>query len=264
MAKKFITAELKAEGDKIIFVASDETLDRHGEVVSMDSWDLKNYKKNPVLLVNHDYKVQNIVGVAKGLKKNDQNQLVFEPTFHGLTQLSQEVEAMVKGGVLNTVSVGFIPNYPKKEGQPVKNELIEISFVPVPANPSAERIKSFLNPELDEATQNKIKEFAEADTEEEEEIDEEEVETGLGEDTLDFNIDDEAIPDFDLMDDVEKSVEAKKYVRLSAKTFLKLVADSKKLKTLTGSAIENANQGRASKSKNKSKDLNLILLKQVV
>lgn len=172
MDKKYLQAELKREGDKIVFIASDETLDRQGEVIPLDSWDLKNYRKNPVLLVNHDYMVQNIVGKAKNLKvdKNKasgKNAMFFEPVFHGITQLSKEVEQMVKEGVLNTVSVGFIRRGPAGDGQKESNELIEISFVPVPANPSAEQLSVLMSKAIKAEEEEQIKEFvAEAEQKE--------------------------------------------------------------------------------------------------
>jgi HK97 family phage prohead protease len=141
MNKQYLQAVVKKEGDRIVFVASDETLDRQGEVISLDSWDLRNFKKNPVLLVDHEYKVENIVGTAKNIKiDKDRKALTFEPNFHGITQLSQDVAKMVESGQLSTVSVGFMPVYPKKDGGKIMNELLEISFVAVPANPSASMI----------------------------------------------------------------------------------------------------------------------------
>jgi HK97 family phage prohead protease len=141
MTKQYLQATVKKDGGKIVFVASDETLDRQGEVISLDSWDLRNFKKNPVLLVDHEYKVENIVGTARNIKiDKDRKALTFEPNFHLITQLSQNVAKMVEAGELNTVSVGFMPIYPKKDGDKVRNELLEISFVAVPANPNASMI----------------------------------------------------------------------------------------------------------------------------
>jgi hypothetical protein len=36
-------------------VASDETVDRVGETIKIDAWDLKNYLKNPIILFGHKY-----------------------------------------------------------------------------------------------------------------------------------------------------------------------------------------------------------------
>jgi hypothetical protein len=49
MEKKFIEAKLEKQGDKMIFVASDESIDRHGDSLKVDLWDLKNFKKAPRL-----------------------------------------------------------------------------------------------------------------------------------------------------------------------------------------------------------------------
>jgi HK97 family phage prohead protease len=119
-----------------------------------------NKKKNPVLLVNHDYKVENIVGAAKNIR-NEENKLVFDSVFHEITQLSRDVKEMVKGGFLNTVSVGFMRKGPKKDGDMDKNELFEISFVPVPANPSAARLKAALEAGVNQEEKSKIEEWAE-------------------------------------------------------------------------------------------------------
>ncbi len=137
MEKQYINLELKkSDGGDLTIVASDETLDRYNEVVPLDAWDLKNFKKNPILLVNHDYKVENVVGRARNLKLDD-NALTFTPDFHSITQLARDVSEMVKQGILKTVSVGFLPHMPAKDGDRPSNELLEISFVPIPANPSA-------------------------------------------------------------------------------------------------------------------------------
>ncbi|HEX5429868.1 MAG TPA: hypothetical protein VFX17_02180 [Patescibacteria group bacterium] len=142
--KQFLQAVLQKSGDRISFVASDETLDRSGEVIPIESWDLTNFMKNPVLLVNHDYMVENIVGMATNIRFEGKS-LVFDPVFHGITDLSKEVEQMVNEGVLNTVSVGFLPHGPVQDGDTGRNELLEVSFVAVPANPNAERIKTLLD-----------------------------------------------------------------------------------------------------------------------
>lgn len=146
MNKQYIQAKLQKAGDKIQFIATDETLDRSGEVIPIDSWDLSNFLKNPVLLVDHDYRVEKIVGKATNMVKDVvAKQLRFEPLFHGLTELSTAVNDMVGAEVLNTVSVGFLPHGPEKDGDRTRNELLEISFVAVPANPSAQRLKGLEN-----------------------------------------------------------------------------------------------------------------------
>lgn len=169
MNKKYIQCKLqKADNGDITIVASDETLDRMGEVVPVESWDLKNYKKNPVLLVDHDYKVSNIVGRAKNLKLSE-SALTFTPEFHGLTQLAKEVEAMVLNDFAPAVSVGFMPKAPTKDGQKITNELLEISFVSVPANPNA---LALAMKSIDEAQEKQVEEWVQKELPAEPEEDE--------------------------------------------------------------------------------------------
>ena len=150
MIKKYLSAILKKQGDKITFVASDETLDRVGDVLKIEDWDLSHYKANPVLLVNHEYRVENIVGAAKSLRIEDKK-LLFEPVHHMITEKSREVDEMVRGEWLNTVSVGYMDHAPMKEGERPRRELFEISYVPVPANPSAERLRAIIAKSVDKA-----------------------------------------------------------------------------------------------------------------
>lgn len=165
MEKQFIRGYFKksAEG-KLVIIASDETLDRHGEVLKLDSWDLTEFNKAPRLLVDHDHRVESIVGKAENTQVDRSiGALTFEPVFHEITQLSKEVKEMVEQGFLDTVSVGFIPHGPDKDGGIGRNELIEISFVTVGANPNA-RVKAFQEKmkeaKVSEEEKGKIEEFA--------------------------------------------------------------------------------------------------------
>ncbi len=38
------------------FTASNEEIDRDGEIIEAKGWDLKNFKKNPVIIYAHDYR----------------------------------------------------------------------------------------------------------------------------------------------------------------------------------------------------------------
>jgi len=120
-------------------VASDETLDRAGDVILADAWQLDNFQKNPVLLWAHDYKTPPI-GKVENIWVED-GKLRFRATFAD-TDFAREIGKLYADGYLNTFSVGFLPvEYtPNKEtgGYIYKKvELLEISAVPVPANPNA-------------------------------------------------------------------------------------------------------------------------------
>jgi HK97 family phage prohead protease len=131
------------------FVASDNTLDRYGEVIEPSGWQLETYRRNPVIQNCHRYgDVLDTLGKA----------LVTEVRpVAGRLALYQEIEFAVevnpvariayglyRGGFLNAVSVGFIPLTWEdgEKGSTVRRrytsqELLEVSVVSLPANPAA-------------------------------------------------------------------------------------------------------------------------------
>lgn len=130
---------------KKLAIASTDSLDRHGEVIDQEGWDLANFKSNPVMLWAHD-NYEPAVGYAENLQvvqMGDKKALTFTPIFHGKTELSQAIDALYNGDagtnmkpVLNSFSVGFRPL--ETDGNVfTKNELLEISCVNVPANADA-------------------------------------------------------------------------------------------------------------------------------
>ena len=59
--------EVKAvneEEREVLHLISTKARDRAGDIVNPKGLDLKNFKKNPVVLVNHDYRVESIIGKA--------------------------------------------------------------------------------------------------------------------------------------------------------------------------------------------------------
>lgn len=134
----YTKAEIKQQDGKILGVASTAVQDRQGEVVSVDGWDLKNFKKAPRLLWAHDHSQPAIGKVTKtwyeGTGKS--KRLMFEAVFQEVTELGRAIKQLVKDGFINTFSVGFKPL--EMDGNTItKQELFEISVVNVPANPEA-------------------------------------------------------------------------------------------------------------------------------
>ena len=63
--EKLLDVSIKIEEDEewaFDVVASTEDQDRDGETVKVNGWDTTNWLKNPVVLANHTYKIENIVG----------------------------------------------------------------------------------------------------------------------------------------------------------------------------------------------------------
>lgn len=123
------------------FIGSTETEDRERDVIRATGWQLENYKKNPVFLWAHDYTVPPI-GRALDVRVVDK-QLVFDIEFpvKGLYPLADTVYELYKGGFMKATSVGFQGKEfePRQGGGTLykKQELLELSAVPVPANPEA-------------------------------------------------------------------------------------------------------------------------------
>ena len=133
-------AFVKKSKDKLVAIASEEIEDREGEKLAVDGWDLKSFKTNPVLLWGHNPS-EPAVGRAENIKRkviDGSKKLIFEPVFHGLSEISSLLDKLYKADppVLNSFSVGFLPK--EREGNKyTKQELLEISCVNVPALASA-------------------------------------------------------------------------------------------------------------------------------
>ncbi len=122
-------------------VASTGTVDRHGEIVSPDGWDLENFKKNPVLLWSHDHSIPAIGKATKVWIEGygEKAKLMFSGVWQTVTDEGKAAAQLVAEGILNSFSVGFMPN--DMEGNKYTDqELLEISLVNVPANPDAVRL----------------------------------------------------------------------------------------------------------------------------
>lgn len=113
--------------------------DRQNEIVMQEGWDLSFYKLNPVVLWAHDYDALPI-GVCTNIALVDgklRAQGKFAPA--SANPFAQQVRALYEGGFVKTTSVGFIPTEFDANDRDVvlKAQLLEFSFVPVPANPYA-------------------------------------------------------------------------------------------------------------------------------
>jgi len=119
-----------------VAIASDGSKDRQGEIIDPNGWGLENFKRNPVLQWAHDYRTVPI-GKVEEIKVVD-GRLLFRPRFAAhIDEFAAKVWQMFKEGYLNAFSVGFQPIEAKKGDTYPKVELLEISAVPVPANPNA-------------------------------------------------------------------------------------------------------------------------------
>jgi len=154
-------------------VFSTEDEDRHGDIVRQN-WDLKQFKKNPVILNSHNYwSATDVVGkcIKIGVKNGQlEGTIKFAVEENPIAKI---IFDLYKGGFLNAFSVGFIPKEFSDKGEILKSELLEISAVSVPANAYALAKSAGINlkPLFKDIT-----DVLERDKDVEEEIDEEEEE----------------------------------------------------------------------------------------
>jgi HK97 family phage prohead protease len=133
--------QIKAASDTGTFevVISTADVDRAGEVIDQNGWDLDFYRKNPVVLWAHDYSSLPI-GVTEEIEVKD-GQLVAKGRFapEDANPLAQHVRRLYDLKIVRAASVGFIPREfdPNNASIITKAELLEFSLVPVPANPNA-------------------------------------------------------------------------------------------------------------------------------
>lgn len=153
---------IKAEdlGERSVqFTISKEVTDRDGDILRAGGVDFNNYMKNPVFLSFHNSREFPLGKVTKfWVEGNSVKAIVYFPTLEELStdpaQASEKAKLVdftyhcYKTGMLNAVSVGFIPLEwtETKDGYDItKWELLEFSAVAVPANQDAiaEAVKSF-------------------------------------------------------------------------------------------------------------------------
>jgi hypothetical protein len=149
------------------FVASDETLDRYDEIISVSGWKLNNYRRNPVFQNAHQYG-DIIFTLGKALiteirqlespRSDSPDGPRSTPCLFQRVLFATDVNPMAriayglyKGKFLNAVSVGFIPirwedgsslsscssSNQKFRRRYLEQELLEVSAVGIPANPEA-------------------------------------------------------------------------------------------------------------------------------
>ena len=123
---------------KFKVVVTTEWVDRDGEVIKADWIEFKNYMKNPVVLVDHSYKIESIVW--KTLKiYQEGTKTIAEWVFAKDVEKADLIRTLYSQGFIKTVSIGFIAKKrdDKDRSTITKSEMLEFSFVAVPANPEA-------------------------------------------------------------------------------------------------------------------------------
>jgi HK97 family phage prohead protease len=141
-----IVSQIKEAGEDRAFkvIASTGAIDRDQEVIDPNGWQLSNFLKNPVILWAHNSR-ELPIGVATKVYVENKKLIVegkFAPA--DANPFAEQVKKLYDEKIIKTVSVGFIGvefETKKQNNMDIfvwtKAELLELSFVPVPANPEA-------------------------------------------------------------------------------------------------------------------------------
>lgn len=133
-------------------ITSTNMLDRWGEIIEPDGWVGKNYRANPIVLLEHDTERPIGTSLAEELRPRGRWQKIQYAA--EATPLARDVWALVMAGVYRAFSPGWLPlkwetfdGKNKGEGWPpgrqrdgirfTKVEQLEVSQVAIPATPNA-------------------------------------------------------------------------------------------------------------------------------
>lgn len=118
-------------------VVTTEWIDRDWEIIRSDWIDFTNYLKNPVVLVDHSYKIESIVWKTIKIYQENWNTIA-EWVFAKWVEKAELIRALYNQWFVKTVSIWFIPKKRDNSWNIIEqSEMLEFSFVAVPANPEA-------------------------------------------------------------------------------------------------------------------------------
>ena len=143
--QKIFRAETKvadAKAGRIEAAVSDETPDRGGDVIRQDGWDLGNFQRHPVLLASHDYMhLRAQIGEWESMEVRGKRLVGVARYYIGEGNADADWGFNLAAKGRAAYSVGFIDlESQERDGgglEFLKQELLEVSHVTIPANASA-------------------------------------------------------------------------------------------------------------------------------
>lgn len=147
-------AEVVEAAERVLrFTISTDAIDREQDKIAIEGWDLRNFKRNPVVLWGHDASRLPIgravdLQTSGGALKASIDFIPFDTPEGGA--FAESVYRLARGGFIAATSVGFRPlkwdfTTDKERGGDDwfpgidfdEQELVELSIVTVPCNPDA-------------------------------------------------------------------------------------------------------------------------------
>ena len=129
---------LKESSEPMVFVASEESVDRVGDQILSEGWELDNFKHNPVFMFCHDYTLAPIGTIPKVWVEG--KQLLNLVKWDEEDEFARFLKGKYTRKIMRGESVGFRPIEFEHMSDGIrfkKQELLEISAVPIPAHPGA-------------------------------------------------------------------------------------------------------------------------------
>lgn len=135
-ADGYIEKAMKLAEGEVEFVVSTNALDSYGERINVEGINLKDYKRNPVVLWGHDGYNLPIAKATKVWKES--GKLMARAKFYLKDEFSRKVYDYIVDGFLNAVSIGGMIDEWGADGMTIeKLTMKEFSVVSIPANPEA-------------------------------------------------------------------------------------------------------------------------------
>ena len=143
VVRKQFVSDVEVHDDRTVkFVITTGDADREKDIIDPAGWDVRGYLKNPVVLFAHDYDSLPVARTVSLEQQGDKLIAVAEFASPELNPMAEQVYQMLRQGFLKGASVGFRPlafTYNETRGGVdfAKQELLEFSVVPIPANAQA-------------------------------------------------------------------------------------------------------------------------------
>jgi len=136
-------AGIRVEAREVDFIASTADIDGDGDIVEQD-FVFERFNKNPVVLFAHDSRSLPIGQAINTRTEGGVLRTTVKFASKAANPIAENVFQLVKEGVMRAMSIGFLPRDIRREVRDEKevfilskNELFEVSVVPIPSNPNA-------------------------------------------------------------------------------------------------------------------------------
>jgi HK97 family phage prohead protease len=139
-------ARAAEDGSRVVtFVFSDGTIDRMGDKIDPYGWELSGFRANPVCLFAHDASSPPIGKVRRTYVSGDRLMGEIQFASADVYPFADQIYKLIVNGFIRACSVGFTPiewEWAESKERPMgidfkRQELLEISVVPIPANANA-------------------------------------------------------------------------------------------------------------------------------